>query len=82
MASEAQLQAMGLSPKESEDGTFFTSGNWTQKLALHALIRKATLDEDKPEGESLFATASEPEPQQTLTLPSAIYQSQWPKLVQ
>ena len=38
MASEAQLLAMGLSPKENEDGTFMISSNWTEKAALHTLV--------------------------------------------
>ena len=57
MAFEAQLLAMGLSPKENEDGTFMSSSDWTQKAALHTLVKKSTLGEDKPNGEELFAVA-------------------------
>ena len=57
MASEAQLQAMGLSLNEDGDGTLQSSGNWNEKLTLHALIKKSTLTEDKPILDSYFSTA-------------------------
>ena len=58
MASEAQLLAMGLTPKDTtNDETFINSGKWPEKRALQTAIANSTLCEDKPEGDELFAVA-------------------------
>ena len=67
MASEAQLLAMGLSPKDNQDGTFINSGKWPEKAALQTLLGKSTLGVDKPDGDEIFAVAQPT----MLSLPSA-----------
>ena len=56
MALEAQLLAMGLTPKDHNDEKLMNANDWNRKN-LHAAILTSTLCLDKPSGDELFATA-------------------------
>ena len=56
MASEAQLLAMGLTPKDNlNDERLKNSSEWDRKEELRTAIIDSDLCEDKPEGDELFA---------------------------
>ena len=58
MASEAQLLAMGLTPKDVDnDETVMNANDWQRKRELRAAVIKSDMCENKPSGDELFSTA-------------------------
>ena len=60
MATEAQLWAMGLSPKDpmKSDVVLKNIKDWTERRKFQTAINNSDLCEDKPEGPKLFATTN------------------------